>query len=71
MTATLADPRQLEADWLEDQAWDEHARLAELGVDCPDDPCPDCHSLVPCPFLCGLCTERACGNHQHEERGRP
>lgn len=70
MTAVLADPLQLEADWLENLAWDEHQRLAELGVDTPDDPCPDCPSLTPCPFECGLCTERTCGTHQHDEAGR-
>lgn len=69
MTATLADPRQLESDWLEDWAWDIHNRLAELGVDTPDDPCPDCHALSPCPFECGLCTERTCGTHEHRHVG--
>jgi len=65
MTAVLFDPRQLVADWFEDMAWAEHARLAELGVDTPDDPCPDCLALTPCPFECGRCTERTCGQHNH------
>lgn len=65
MTAVLAKVPDLVADFYEDWAWDIHNQLAELGVDTPDDPCPDCHALVPCPFVCGLCTERTCGTHQH------
>lgn len=68
MTA-LADHHVLADEHLEDQAWDEHARLAELGVDTPDDPCPDCASLDPCAFDCRCCTRRSC--EPHDRCGQP